>query len=149
MLRSKIHHTIVVVAMGSVLAACAGAPPSESEIGAYPTAYKAIAKDHLRVSLIDPYSVRDAQIAPPKLGQIHILGTMRHESGWAICFRANAKNRMGGYTGHKPMVLLIRNNQVVGTNQDADHYDVRTICADVRYEPFPEIEEDSRRSSRS
>lgn len=149
MLRSKIRLTTVVAAMGSVLSACAGTPPSESEIGSYPTAYKAIAKEHLRVSLIDPYSVRDAQIAPPKPGQIHIAGTLRHESGWAVCFRANAKNRMGGYTGNKPMVILIRNNQVLGSNQDSDHYDVRTICADVRYEAFPEIEDEARRSSRS
>ena len=106
-----------------------------------PANYRQIAADHLRRTLFDPYSVRDAEIARPKPGQVYVDG-MHHEEGWAVCWRANAKNRLGAYTGVKESIVVIRGDRVVAsTSPDPGHYDLRTNCADARYEPFKEIEQ--------
>jgi hypothetical protein len=60
--------------------------------------------------------------------------------------RANAKNRMGAYTGIKDTVLLMRDGRVVASLSDTpDHYDIRTNSGDAKYEPFPEVQEQARR----
>ena len=87
------------------LANCATAP-TESNAGPYPAKYREITREHLRTSLFDPYSARDFHVASPKIGQVHVVGTLTHETGWAVCYRGNAKNRMGAYTGAKEAVLL-------------------------------------------
>jgi hypothetical protein len=111
--------------------------PTASNVGAFPARYREIARDYLRSTLLDPYSARDFQIATePKSAQIHVAGTLTHETGWAVCYRGNAKNRMGAYTGVKEGVLLVRGDRVVASNEDPTHYDVRTNCRDTKYEPF-------------
>src|SRR5690349_229557 len=84
-----------------MLAGCITTDISTEEAGPAPdpTKYRMAVRDYLRTSLFDPYSVRDAQIGKPSPGSIHIEGTLRHEAGWIVCVRANAKNRMGAYTG--------------------------------------------------
>ncbi len=94
-----------------------------------------MARTYLRSTLFDPYSVRDAQIASPKLKGSFVLTDP--SEGWTICVRANAKNRMGAYTGMQETVLLVRGDRVVSsTNGPAPYY-----CGDAQYEPFPELEE--------
>jgi hypothetical protein len=117
------------------LAACASAPTPENA-GPPPANYREITKDYLRSYLVDPYSARDVQVAPPRIGQVYREGTFQHATGWAVCYRANAKNRMGGYTGMKDAVLLIHENRVLASNEAANHYDIRTNCADAKYEPL-------------
>lgn len=124
-----------VIAVSVMCAGCATAPTVENA-GAPPTNYKEVARDYLRTALFDPYSARDMQIAPPKTGQVYIEGTFQHANGWAVCYRTNAKNRMGAYTGLKEAVLLIRDGKVVTSNEDTGHYDIRTNCADAKYEPI-------------
>ena len=126
---------IAMLASATLLSACASAPTPENA-GAIPTNYRELARQHLRSNLLDPYSARDVQIAPPKIGQVYVEGTLTHATGWVVCYRANAKNRMGAYTGVKDAVLLIRENRVVTSNETTDHYDIRTNCADVKYEPI-------------
>jgi hypothetical protein len=113
-------------------------------MGAPPSNYRQIVVQHLRKSLLDPYNVKDAEIAPPKPGQIYIDGTLRHEAGWAVCWRAHTKNRVG-YREIKDNIVVIRDERVVGsTDAPKGDYDLRQ-CADVKYEPFPELEHASNR----
>lgn len=103
-------------------------------------------RDYVKSTFIDPYSIRDAQIAPPRPGQMNIPGTFRQESGWIVCMRANAKNRMGGYVGIRDTVLVIRDGRVLGAHSgEPIHYDIRTNCRDAKYERFAEVEEQSPR----
>lgn len=124
----------MLLVAAAMLAGCA-ATPNETDVGQSPARYKDIARDYLRTSLFDPYTARDFSIAPPKIGQIHI-DTLKYESGWVVCYRGNAKNRMGGYTGIKEGALLIKNDKALGSMSDSDHYDVRTNCKDAKYESF-------------
>jgi hypothetical protein len=135
---------VVAGTLSAALEGCATAP-SEANVGPYPAAYREIARDYVRATFLDPYSIRDARIAQPKMGAIIIEGTLRHDPGWTVCVRANAKNRMGAYTGIKDTVLLMRDGRVVASLSDTpDHYDIRTNCADAKYERFAEVEEQPR-----
>jgi len=116
-----------------------------SEVGPYPANYREIAVRYLRQTLLDPYTVRDAQISKPKMGKLFTDTMGVSEAGWLVCFRANAKNRMGAYTGITDMVLAIRGNEVKASLGDPgkSHYVVRTTCATEAYDPFPEMEKPS------
>ncbi len=126
----------MMVLIGSQAVTGCVSTPTEATVGPPPARYVDIARDHLRTSLFDPYSARDFQIATPKPGQVLLQGTFTHEAGWVVCYRGNAKNRMGAYTGVKEAVLLIRDGRVVASNQDSDHYEIRTNCRDAKYEPM-------------
>ena len=52
-----------VIAAG--LAGCVSTAQPGAETGPYPARYREMAKEYLRKSLFDPYSVRDAEIAEP------------------------------------------------------------------------------------
>ena len=125
---------MALVAAASMSQVGCATTPTESDAGPYPTRYREIAQDHLRTSLLDPYSARDFQIAAPKVGRILIEGTLRLESGWMVCYRGNAKNRMGAYTGAKDSVMLIKDDRVIASNGDPNHYEVRTNCKDAKFE---------------
>ena len=99
---------------------CATAP-TETNAGPYPAKYREITREHLRTSLFDPYSARDFQVAQPKIGQVHVVGTLTHETGWVVCYRGNAKNRMGAYTGATEAVLLIRGDRAITSNSESGH----------------------------
>lgn len=133
---SQFAATVLMAVLLLGLTNCATAP-TESDAGPYPAKYREITRDHLRTGLFDPYSARDFHVAPPKIGQVHVVGTITHETGWAVCYRGNAKNRMGAYTGAKEAVLLIRDDRAITSNSDSDHYDVRINCKDAKYEPLP------------
>jgi hypothetical protein len=51
-----------VGAIGLVLSGCVSAPQPTAETGPFPTRYREMAKEYLRRTLFDPYSVRDAEI---------------------------------------------------------------------------------------
>jgi len=52
-----------------------------------------MAKEYLRRSLVDPYSVRDAEIAEPVVKSSFYI--VDPAPAWTICVRYNAKNQMG------------------------------------------------------
>jgi hypothetical protein len=55
---------------------------------------------------------------------------------WIVCVRANAKNRMGGFTGKKVFAVFIQNGKVIDTKEEGG----ALWCADHRdYAPFPEL----------
>ena len=102
--------------------------PNQEQIGSFPTNYRALIRDHVKKAFYDPYSMRDVGIAAPQQG--HVM----FQQGWVVCFRANAKNRLGAYTGLKYTGYLVRNNEVLGGAEDfAD-------CEKLTYQPFPELE---------
>jgi len=126
----------------AALAGCQTAAEQAVTIGPYPSQYREIAAGYLRGVLIDPYSVRDAVIAKPKLGKIYVDGTLgKYEEGWAVCYRLNSKNRTGGYTGPSTNIVIIRDGRAVASSNvtEPSHYDIRTQCGDASFEPFPEI----------
>lgn len=98
-----------------------------SQTPASPTIRAAIV-EYVRNTFFDPYSIRDAEISH----QVK-LGSTGFE---AVCFKANAKNRMGGYIGRKAVSVRIKDGKVHSWVEDAPG------CMDERlkYEPFPQLE---------
>ncbi|WP_025036107.1 hypothetical protein [Bradyrhizobium sp. DOA9] len=114
----------------SANAATAGAPPAN---------YRQLAADYVKSSFKDPYSIRDAEIAPPKPGTGPSLNSDGFTTPWVVCLRANAKNSMGAYTGRKVTALALSNEKVVNAWDETQYS--RMVCEGVAYTPFPEIEE--------
>lgn len=135
-MKAKLNVIGCAAALVAVTTSGCATPPSSENAGPEPLNYREVARSYLRTSLIDPYSVRDLQIAPPRVGQVYVEGTFKHANGWAVCYRANAKNRMGAYAGLKEAVILIRDEKVVASTEQANHYDIRTNCAGAKYEPL-------------
>jgi hypothetical protein len=86
---------------------------SSEAIGPYPTNWEQALRDTIRKTFFDPYSIRDARATSPQTGHLFF------QQGWVVCFEANAKNRMGGYTGLKRTAYLLNNGQVVNSMTDA------------------------------
>jgi len=90
---------------------------------------------YIRQNFYDPYSIRDAAIAPPVL----MPGWMIPDVGkaWTVCIMANAKNRMGAYTGRHPTVFRFKSGEIIDSSREggADYY-----CEKQPYEPFAEID---------
>jgi hypothetical protein len=104
----------VFLAMGVCFFALTGCVSANPEaIGPFPLESEKLVRDQVRQSFFDPYSIRDARISVPEQGHLFF------QQGWIVCLEANAKNRMGGYTGLKRTAFLIHNNQIVNTVSDA------------------------------
>lgn len=113
---------------GSVQQVAASEPP--------PASYREQVIARVKKSFFDPYSVRDASISQPFVQNAAFDGvTPIPHSGWMVCIRANAKNRMGAYTGLTETGYMFKGGQIVSADFKG-HF-----CADAKYEPFPEIEE--------
>lgn len=95
----------------------AGPPPSD---------WKELASGAIRSSYFDPHSLRDAEIASP------VAGTFNFQSGWVVCFRANARNRLGAYTGLRQVGFMIRGGSVVATAEQVH----RCQGSDIAWRPF-------------
>jgi hypothetical protein len=83
----------------------------------------------------DPYSIRDAQIAPPRVG---FVGLINGGSAPVVCVKYNGKNSFGAYIGVQPVAFLFRNGALVGAISDYP-----LACNDeasLVYAPFPELE---------
>lgn len=100
----------------ALVAACAS-PPTDDQVraadtGPYPSSYEQIVKANFATSLFDPYSaVFTFTRAPTKgYGGNPIDGA---KIGWIVCGTVNAKNRMGGYVGAKPFVVVISKDAVI------------------------------------
>ncbi|WP_288582329.1 hypothetical protein [uncultured Methylobacterium sp.] len=91
--------------------------------------------DYIRNNYLDPYSIRDAEIAEV----LTSTGVDARMYG-NICVNMNAKNSLGAYTG--------RQYQIYYFNQSGKLYDAQQgtfhsiMCSDkrVRYSPFKELE---------
>ena len=87
----------------------------------------AIVKD-ARDYLIDPYSVRDAEISSVMDAP---GGKMQF-----VCVKANARNAMGGYTGRQTISVRMVGSRPVSTNPNAYACGMPLL----RWYPFKELE---------
>lgn len=86
-------------------------PPSASDRmpeGEVRPDFDQAARDYIIASLKDPESARIEQARPPRKGPA--LGYRPERFfppafGWTACYRVNAKNSYGGYTGYKYWVV--------------------------------------------
>jgi hypothetical protein len=119
-----------VILTGALLSGCTPAVdhsgPIANSVPASASIKSQIVRD-ARDLLLDPYSIRDAEISN--------VATFA-DGTQGVCVKANAKNAIGGYTGRQSMAINIRNGILVG------HTKNDPICArpDVVYQPFPELE---------
>ncbi len=116
------------LAVGTLLAGCASPTINADQAGPFPANYKAIMAAYIRQTYFDPYSMRDVAISAP------VLGRIEYDSGWLLCLQANAKNRMGGYTGLKKTAYLVKYNSVAADLEDAP------VCETLQLLPWPEME---------
>ena len=99
--------TCVTIAM---LAGCASLDQPNMSLGTFPADYKITIRKEVLRSFVDPYSIRSVSISAP------IRSSMGEPNGWLVCLEANAKNRMGGYTGLSRTAYYIRSGgEVVGS----------------------------------
>ena len=87
----------------------------------------AIVKD-ARDYLVDPYSVRDAEISYVQFN--------KHSGLHWLCVKANAKNRMGGYSGRQAVEVWIRNGQLAGNLPNSPACNNPSL----KWQGFPELE---------
>ncbi len=129
---------LVLGTVGLALAGCVSTPQPTAETGPLPARYREMARDYLRKTLFDPYSVRDAEIAEPEVkSSIYLIDPA---PGWTICVRYNARNRMGAYTGLKENALLVRGDRVtISLNELTTPAPTIGMCRAAKWAPFPEL----------
>jgi len=129
-------------AIAALVSACASQAPQSTSPASSPQPpanYREIVAAGVRETFVDPYSIRDAEIAAPKMAMGPSLNSDGFTTPWVVCVRANAKNRMGGYTGREVTAFAVNGGKVVNSWDEA-HYS-RAVCSDVYFQPFPEIEQ--------
>jgi hypothetical protein len=134
-MRAAIFPIILTGAM--MLSGCVETGPATSvEPQTSPPAnYRSLALSYARQSYVDPYSIRDASISQPlQVG----YGLTGQQMVWVVCIRANARNRMGGYTGIQETVVAFSGNSVDASRSGGAGGG--TACRGAVYEPFPELE---------
>lgn len=72
------------------LLAAPGAPPADVE---------GQAKAAFERALFDPFSAHIEPIGSLAYGKFELWPYGRTYTGWAACYRVNARNQLGGYTG--------------------------------------------------
>lgn len=105
-------------------------PAASADVAALPADYRQQILARAKAEFFDPYSIRDAGISQP------IGGTSLMGSTSTICVRANAKNRMGAYTGLRTTAYIFRRGQITLSDQQY----ASIACGSAAYEPFPELE---------
>jgi hypothetical protein len=131
---------LVAVSAATALAGCANdLGPSASELKArwdaenvYPQAYRQDLLAFLRTYLNDPSNVRGAAVSQP---QLKFVGS---GDRYVACVRYNSRNTDGKYLGSKDGAAVY-----VGGKLDRfldTPRDVRELCKEVAFAPFPELE---------
>ncbi|MBL0937164.1 MAG: hypothetical protein IBJ07_20690 [Rhizobiaceae bacterium] len=121
----------VIATLALVLAGCQSSAELQSSIdqaAPAPASVKAAIVRDTRDFLVDPYSIRDAEISYMQLNA---------QSGlhW-VCVKANAKNRMGGYTGRQAIEVWVRNGQLAGNLPNSPACNLPSL----KWQAFPELE---------
>lgn len=132
----------------ALVSACTGtAPPTSATDGSEgpPANYREQVTARVKRSFFDPYSIRDAAISRPFMqGAAFDGATPIPHSGWMVCVKANAKNRMGAYTGLSETGYMFKGGAIV----DADFKGHFCAAAAQSYGPFPEIEAGGKAATR-
>jgi hypothetical protein len=127
-------------AVAALLGGCATEiGPSASELKArwdaenvYPQAYRQDLLAFLRTYLNDPSHVRGASVSQP---QLKYVGP---GDRYVTCVRFNARNSDGKYLGSKDGAAIYVSGKLDRFLDVAK--DVRELCKEVAYAPFPELE---------
>lgn len=123
-----------LIAALPALALTGAAPPTQTDFGPAPSWDQAITvgEGAVKERLIDPDSARIewpyqflAGSLKPLIGKAHV--------GYWTCGYVNAKNRMGGYSGRTPFLIMIRDGQVTSFNMgESDSPTVASVqCHDA------------------
>jgi len=131
---------LVALVLAGVLAGCTtNIEPSASELKArwdaenvYPQRYRQDLLAFLRTYLNDPSHVRSAAVSQP---QLKYIGP---GDRYVACVRYDARNTDGKYVGSKDGAAVY-----VGGKLDRfldTPREVRELCKEVAYAPFPELE---------
>jgi len=146
MRRARMRALALLMA-GSVAVALGGCAtetgPSASELKArwdaenvYPQGYRQDLLAFLRTYLNDPSHVRSASVSQP---QLKYIGP---GDRYIACVRYNARNSDGKYVGSKDGAAIYvagKLDRFLDTPKD-----VRELCKEVAFAPFPELERLSR-----
>ena len=130
----------MAVSVAVVLGGCATETgPSASELKArwdaenvYPQGYRQDLLAFLRTYLNDPSQVRSASVSQP---QLKYIGP---GDRYVACVRYNARNSDGKYVGSKDGAAIYvagKLDRFIDTSKD-----VRELCKEVAFVPFPELE---------
>jgi hypothetical protein len=139
---------LIALSTALALAGCSGTTPETAaqEGNPYPANYRQLAIEYVKASFVDPYSIREAEIAKPKLAMgAGLLGDGSFATPWLVCVRANAKNRLGAYVGRSETAIQVYGGKAVGSYGGPADFAGGSIdagaaaCAGASYTPFPEI----------
>ena len=131
---------LIAVSVAAALGGCATETgPSASELKArwdaenvYPQGYRQDLLAFLRTYLNDPSQVRSASVSQP---QLKYIGP---GDRYVACVRYNARNSDGKYVGSKDGAATYvagKLDRFLDTPKD-----VRELCKEVAFVPFPELE---------
>lgn len=139
---SRKEFLVAYLTLAVLLAGCASLDQPNEFIGPYPHDYKTTIREHVLRSFFDPYSIRDASISEP------VRSHTGEPNGWLVCLEANAKNRMGGYTGLSRTAYYLQiGGRLVGSETDDDYANYictgRTLTGmrTLTFAPWPELEQ--------
>lgn len=124
------RHKTTLAAIAFCTSGCVGTDPAAIKATMdrdLPSDYKVQILKSARKDFFDPYSIRSAGISAPKIFINSVV----------VCVEANAKNKLGGYTGLKPTsyVFLTKELTLHGENNTL-------MCPEnTAYQPFPELED--------
>ena len=107
----------IALALGLALAGCA--TTGEAPLGAKPPSPASAVRAYIQQTFFDPAAVRDAQITEPFVASTYWSDVSLPSPAWAVCLRANGKNRFGAYTGAQFTLLRIENGRVTAALNDA------------------------------
>lgn len=107
-----------------MIAGCTAAPIQQqstglelgaADYGKVPENPEALIRTYLKSTLVDPRSLIDLQVGPPKRAYTAQDTDFfsKGQYGYAVLVSYNAKNRMGGYQGRQDMVAFIKDDRVV------------------------------------
>ena len=113
-----------------ILAGCVAlTDPEGKDAGPYPDNWRELVREYIKTNYVDPYSIRDSQIAPPFRSRKAFFDE------WIVCLRNNAKNQFGGYTGLRTTDISIRQGRVNIGSIDETGFHCRRQNLD--FEPLP------------
>jgi hypothetical protein len=130
----------ITIVLSLALVGCA--TTGEAPLGAKPVSYAPAVRAYIQQTFFDPAAVRDAQISEPFVANTYWSDISLPSSAWAVCLRANGKNRFGAYTGAQFTLLKIEDGRVTAALNDARYgaYEgmgqAHQNCPDRAYKPL-------------
>lgn len=108
---------ICLLAMATLLSGCSSCfqqPEADANYGSTPVNYELAIKEYFESVLIDSESARYKFSQPVKAYENEglLAGGEVLWLGYLIETKVNAKNRLGGYVGYQPYVVLFKGNDI-------------------------------------